>query len=130
MTEPTPQAQPGERASFLAKLEPEDMLEELLAVIHGDGGHYSDQHGLAKATADAEALWNARAALASQATPGDQYDSFRVRQEWFSNAEVLLDNLLFAYGSWQRGSTTSAAEWIEKKTALLAHLSNHPGAKT
>jgi hypothetical protein len=37
------------------------LLEELLATIHGDGGHYSDAHGLAKATADAEDKWHAAA---------------------------------------------------------------------
>lgn len=46
------------RIAFLSSLSPEDMLEELLATIHGDGGHYSDEHGLAKATADAEARWH------------------------------------------------------------------------
>lgn len=30
-------------------------LGNLLAVIHGDGGHYQDEHGTAKAVADAEA---------------------------------------------------------------------------
>ncbi len=34
-----------------------DHLKNLLAVIHGDGGHYVAQHGLAKACVDAEAKW-------------------------------------------------------------------------
>jgi hypothetical protein len=50
------------RIAHLSKLEPEDMLEELLAVIHGDGGHYSDEHGLPRAVADAEVKWYARGA--------------------------------------------------------------------
>lgn len=32
-------------------------LLNLLARIHGDGGHYVEQHGLEKAVADAEAKW-------------------------------------------------------------------------
>jgi hypothetical protein len=39
---------------------PAHWLGELLAVIHGDGGHYQDKHGDAKATEDAIAKWNAR----------------------------------------------------------------------
>jgi hypothetical protein len=54
-----------ERLAFLSKLAPEDLLEELLATIHGDGGHYSDEHGLAKAVADAEEKWYARSLLES-----------------------------------------------------------------
>lgn len=41
------------------------MLRNLLAVIHGDGGHYLARHGLDKAAEDAEALvatWRARVA--------------------------------------------------------------------
>lgn len=30
-----------------------DMLRELLAVIHRDGGHYTEEHGIAKSCADA-----------------------------------------------------------------------------
>lgn len=30
-----------------------NLLRELLAVIHGDGGHYADEHGPEKATEDA-----------------------------------------------------------------------------
>jgi len=36
------------------------MLHNLLAVIHGDGGHYLEQHGLEKTLADAEAAVVAR----------------------------------------------------------------------
>jgi len=36
-----------------AHADPQKLLRELLAVIHGDGGHYARRHGLAKATADA-----------------------------------------------------------------------------
>ena len=35
-------------------------LGEILAVIHGDGGHYRAQHGNQKATEDAIAKWHAR----------------------------------------------------------------------
>jgi hypothetical protein len=31
----------------------ENLLQNLLAVLHGDGGHYSAKHGLKKATEDA-----------------------------------------------------------------------------
>lgn len=37
-------------------------LGEILAVIHGDGGHYRAQHGNQKATEDAIAKWYARRA--------------------------------------------------------------------
>lgn len=46
----------AQRLAFLSKLSPEDLLEELLAIIHRDGGHYADEHGLAKAVADAEVI--------------------------------------------------------------------------
>ena len=49
----------AQRLVHLNRLHPEDMLEELLAVIHGDGGHYTDEHGLAKSVADAEVKWYA-----------------------------------------------------------------------
>ena len=55
----TPQPQVSDeyaqRISHLGKLTPEDMLEELLAVIHRDGGHYVTEHGVAKACVDGEA---------------------------------------------------------------------------
>lgn len=35
----------------------EHHLQNLLAVIHGDGGHYAAEHGLEKATEDAIARW-------------------------------------------------------------------------
>ena len=43
---PTPQPEPSA----------EDLLQELLARIHRDGGHYACAHGLAKAAADADQL--------------------------------------------------------------------------
>jgi hypothetical protein len=45
------------RVTHLEKLGPSQMLAELLAVIHGDGGQYAEQHGFAKAVADAEVKW-------------------------------------------------------------------------
>ncbi len=36
--------------------DPEEMLRNLLAVIHRDGGHYSQAHGLVQSVADAMAL--------------------------------------------------------------------------
>jgi hypothetical protein len=44
------------RLAHLAQLSPEDLLEELLAVIHRDGGHYADEVGLPKAVLEAERL--------------------------------------------------------------------------
>lgn len=38
---------------ILTLLDSASLLGELLAVIHGDGGHYTEQHGLTKATEDA-----------------------------------------------------------------------------
>ncbi len=34
----------------------ESLLKDLLAVIHRDGGHYTERHGLAKSVQDAMAL--------------------------------------------------------------------------
>ncbi|MEJ8837796.1 hypothetical protein [Ramlibacter sp. AN1133] len=62
----TSQAGDARRLAYLAGLTPEAMLHELLAVMHGDGGHYCAAHGLAKAVADAESKWHA---LASASTP-------------------------------------------------------------
>jgi hypothetical protein len=39
----------------------EHHLRNLLAVIHRDGGHYATEHGIEKASEDAEAAWYARA---------------------------------------------------------------------
>lgn len=36
---------------------PEQMLRDLLAVIHGDGGHYTGEHGLQKSFEDALARY-------------------------------------------------------------------------
>lgn len=44
------------RIAFLGAMSPEGMLRELLATLHGDGGHYVIEHGLAAAVADAELL--------------------------------------------------------------------------
>lgn len=41
----------------LATRTPEEMLRELLSVIHRDGGHYTGQHGLATSVADAMEKW-------------------------------------------------------------------------
>jgi hypothetical protein len=46
-----------QRLSFLLTRTPEELLRELLATLHGDGGHYTDAHGLAKSVLDAEYLW-------------------------------------------------------------------------
>lgn len=45
------------RAGVAATVEtPQDCLLNLLAVIHRDGGHYAAEHGIAKASKDAEAI--------------------------------------------------------------------------
>ena len=36
---------------------PEHHLRNLLAIIHHDGGHYADEHGLEKATENAIQAW-------------------------------------------------------------------------
>ena len=41
-------------------------LGNLLAVIHGDGGHYEEEHGTQKAAKDAEAKWYQLAAIREQ----------------------------------------------------------------
>lgn len=43
-------------------LMPEQMLQNLLAVIHRDGGHYTAQHGLSKSYEDAIQLSSERIA--------------------------------------------------------------------
>src|SRR3990167_2891860 len=35
----------------------ESLLNNLLAVIHGDGGHYTGRHGIEKSTTDAVQVW-------------------------------------------------------------------------
>lgn len=42
----------------LSECTPEGMLRELLAVIHGDGGHRVMRVGLARATAEAMQRWH------------------------------------------------------------------------
>jgi hypothetical protein len=96
MTEPTPQAQPGELPPL-----PEPGIQY-------DGNEIDG--GLLAFTADQMRDY-ARAALASQATPG----------EWLEEAKRLI-----LEHRWM-GSRESA-EGVYK--ALLAHLSNHPGVKT
>jgi hypothetical protein len=90
-----------QRIAFLSKLSPEDMLEELLAVIHGDGGHYSDQHGLPKAVADAETKWYARGVVPSQApsTPQGHQVGWAGR---FDSANVYLTPHAFEAEEWRR----------------------------
>ena len=39
--------------NHLKQFKPKRILEELLAHIHGDGGHYTFKHGLAQSTFDA-----------------------------------------------------------------------------
>lgn len=45
------------RVNHLAALTPEQQLAELLATIHGDGGHYTRRRGIAKSIAAAEDKW-------------------------------------------------------------------------
>lgn len=47
--------------------QPSYLLNELLAVIHGDGGHYQDRHGTPKAVQDAIKKWHAATARQDQA---------------------------------------------------------------
>lgn len=67
-TQPTQAEAPSEREAWRGGSSYEaSMLRNLLARIHGDGGHYVEQHGIDKALDDAEMLvahW--RAALAAQ----------------------------------------------------------------
>lgn len=46
-----------QRLDHLKALDPKELLFELLAVIHGDGGHYALDHGLPRAVADAELIY-------------------------------------------------------------------------
>lgn len=50
------------------------LLRNLLAVIHGDGGHYVAEHGIDKATEDAET--KVAAALQRQQADADRVDAF------------------------------------------------------
>lgn len=43
-----------QRLEHLKELDPESMLHELLALIHGDGGHHTGRAGLAQSVFDAE----------------------------------------------------------------------------
>ena len=43
-----------QRLEFLKGMSPEKMLRELLAHLHGDGGHHTEKVGLAKSVFDAE----------------------------------------------------------------------------
>lgn len=52
-------AEYAQRIAHLSKLTPEGMLQELLAVLHSDGGHYADEHGLPRAVAEAEMIFHA-----------------------------------------------------------------------
>ena len=56
-TEPYEARYAGWRMEVYATIRPpkvERALLNLLAVIHGDGGHYTEEHGIEKAAADAE----------------------------------------------------------------------------
>lgn len=59
------------RLNFLESLKPYELLQELLASIHGDGGHYCAQYGPARAVLAAEDKWYEvkRAALQSPDAP-------------------------------------------------------------
>lgn len=54
--QPTPASTEGspERMALLEGLDSEGLLLELLACIHGDGGHHADSVGLSRAVFDAE----------------------------------------------------------------------------
>ena len=43
-----------QRLTFLKKLKPDELLCELLATIHRDGGHHTDEVGLVQSVFDAE----------------------------------------------------------------------------
>jgi hypothetical protein len=48
-----------EAAARIKSLEAENLkLSGLLCIIHRDGGHYIDKHGLDKALADAHLIWD------------------------------------------------------------------------
>lgn len=124
---PTDEHQMRERVLHLGKLSPEDMLEELLAVIHGDGGHYSDEHGLAKAVARAEVKWYALAA--SPAIPqgnggepvaviGAAYQVLWCRQDWSKGLKVG-DKLYAATQPVQGGGLTPVAPTASDARQLL-----------
>lgn len=43
-----------QRLEHLKELSPEELLRELLATLHGDGGHHTERVGLAQSVLDAE----------------------------------------------------------------------------
>jgi hypothetical protein len=105
-----------DREKHLSKLSPEDMLEELLAVIHGDGGHYSDAHGLAKAVADAEKKWYGVQAPITQAA-----DSARL--DWLETQRQVSIDKGFQWNAWNydaRQSKLTIREQIDKERAALS----------
>lgn len=80
------------------------MLRNLLARIHGDGGHYVEEHGLEKALADADAMastWRLRERLEA---PADERFAVKVLvRDGDPEAELLnaIEQLLRAF--FQRG---------------------------
>lgn len=66
------------------------MLRNLLAVIHGDGGHYVMTHGLDKAIEEAERLVGARRAMLEEF---DKYDAFKEHS-------IFLNTLLVRMAEW------------------------------
>lgn len=51
------QAVEASEREMIRRMEVERRLHDLLAIIHGDGGHYVQEHGEAKAVEDAKAAW-------------------------------------------------------------------------
>lgn len=92
--------------------EPEDLLEDLLAVIHRDGGHYADTYGLDKATKDAALIvielfqYKDRAldAEAHLREANRHNDAWGARFEWEgTDADPLVQAL--------EGKTPPACKW-------------------
>jgi len=58
-------------------------LGEILAVIHRDGGHYTDKHGISKSVADAHATWADVVRERDEAR--ELADQWRKESNWIGN---------------------------------------------
>lgn len=95
------------------------MLRNLLALIHGDGGHYLEEHGLEKALADAEIkVLEPRAASAPE-LPADTL----VLQAQLSTAYKLLNAVLDSNLATHLGGGPGSTLYDEIAAALPASYS-------
>lgn len=86
------QPRPGDKDYMDLYLEADHWLGELLACLHGDGGHYQGDHGMEKATKDAiSAHYEQQKALDELRAERDAYRAAleRIASQWAQPARDI-----------------------------------------